>query len=311
VARVLVQEGQIRVGDIIVIGRAYGRVRDMTDDHGRSITEAGPATPLELSGIDEIPDAGDQFYISDTLRKAEEIANQYRERERQEQLANKAKVTLDNFADRIKAGQIKELRVVMKADVQGSVYVLCNSLERLGNQEVAVRVLHSAVGGVTESDVLLADASDAVIVGFHVAVTPAVREIAEARSVDVRLYRVIYDVTNDVKDALEGMLEPETKESDLGRAEVREVFRVTKVGLVAGCLVTEGMIQRNNKVRVIRDGVVVTDNREIASLRRVKDDVSQVRAGMECGVRIQGYDDVKIGDIIHCYKIVEIKRTLN
>ncbi len=311
VARVLVQEGRIKVGDFIVIGRAFGRVRDMTDDQNKTILEAGPATPLELSGIDEIPDAGDKFYITDTLRRAEGVSSQHRERERQEQLANKAKVTLDNFADQIKAGQMKELRVVLKADVQGSVDVLCASLERLGNDEVGVRVLHSAVGGITESDVLLADASDAVIVGFHVTVPPAVREIAEARSVDVRLYRVIYDVTNEVKDALEGMLEPETKEADIGRAEVREVFRVTKVGLVAGCLVTEGMIQRNAKVRVIREGIVVTDNREIVSLRRVKEDVGQVRAGTECGIRIQGYDDVKAGDIIHCYKIVEVKRTLS
>ncbi len=311
VARVLVQQGQIRVGDFIVVGRGYGRVRDMTDDRGRSIQEAGPATPLELSGIDEIPDAGDKFYVTDTLQKAEQVASQYREHERHQQLASKTKVTLDNFAQQLKAGQTKELRVVLKADVQGSVDVLRKTLEELGDgQEVAVRVIHAAVGGVTESDVLLADASDAVIIGFHVVATPAVREIADSRDVDIRLYRVIYDVMDDVRKALEGMLEPERKEEELGEAEVRQVFRITKIGTVAGCLVTDGVVQRGAKARVVRDGAVVTDNREIATLRRVKEDVREVRAGTECGIRIAGFDDVKPGDRIACYKVVQVKRSL-
>ncbi|HEX7010400.1 MAG TPA: translation initiation factor IF-2 [Phycisphaeraceae bacterium] len=310
VARLLVQQGQLKVGDFIVIGRAYGRVRDITDDRGRPITQAGPATPVEISGIDQIPDAGDKFYVTDTLQKAEEVAKQYRERERLQQLASKTKVTLDNFAAQLKAGQTRDLRVVLKADVQGSIDVLRKSLEELGSDEVTVRVLHAAVGGITESDVLLADASDAVIIGFHVGVTPAVREIAEARDVDIRLYRVIYDVTDDVKKALEGMLEPEKREEELGVAEVREVFKITKVGTVAGCLVTDGAIQRAAKVRVLRDGVVVTENREIASLRRVKEDVREVRAGTECGIRIAGFDDIKTGDLISCYNVVEVKRTL-
>lgn len=310
VARVLVQQGQIKVGDSIVIGRAYGRVRDMTDDRGRQVAEAGPATPLELSGIDAIPDAGDKFYVTPSFQKAEQIASQSRERERHQQLANKTKVTLDNFADQIKAGQTKDLRVVLKTDVRGSLDVLRESLEKLGSDEVGVRVLHSAVGGVTESDVLLADASDAVIIGFQVAATPAVREIAEAREVDIRLYRVIYDVTDDVTKALEGMLEPERREEQLGSAEVREVFKVSKVGSVAGCLVTEGVMQRNAKVRVIRDGVVIIDNRDIESLKRVKDDAREVRAGTECGIKIVGFDDVKAGDTIACYNVTEIKRKL-
>jgi translation initiation factor IF-2 len=310
VARVLVQEGRIKVGDFIVVGRGYGRVRDMTDDRGRSLLEAGPATPLEISGIDDLPDAGDKFYITNTLQRAEQIASQYREHERQQQLASKTKVTLDNFADKLKAGQMKELRVVLKADVQGSLDVLRTSLEKLGSDEVAVRVLHSGVGGVTESDVLLADASEAVIIGFHVVATPAVREIAEAREVDIRLYRVIYDVTDELKKALEGMLEPERKEHAIGSAQVREVFRITKLGAVAGSLVTEGAIQRSGKIRVVRDGVVVTDNRAIESLRRVKDDVKEVRAGTECGIRLVGFDDVKVGDVLNCYSVVEVKRTL-
>ena len=311
VARVLVQEGQIKVGDTINIGRAFGRVREMTDDRGRSIKQAGPATPLELSGIDEIPDAGDKFYITDSLRQAEDIARQYREAERQQALASQTKITLDNFADAVAAGQTKDLRVVLKADVQGSVDVLQKSLMQIGNNEVAVKVLHSAVGGITESDIVLADASDAVVIGFHVTITPAVREIADARKVDVRLYRVIYDVTDDVKKALEGMLEPEKQEDRIGAAEVKEVFKISKVGSIAGCLVTDGLVTRDAKARVVRDGVVVTDNRDVESLRRVKDDAKEVRAGTECGIRLAGFDDLKPGDEIVCYKVTEVKRTLD
>ncbi len=309
VARVLTQEGTLNVGDFIVVGRAFGRVRDMTDDRGQSIKQAGPATPLEISGIDMVPDAGDKFYIAPTLRRAEEIALQYREAERQRQLASKTKITLDNFAQ-IASGETKELRIVLKADVQGSIDVLRKSLTELGNDEVSVKVLHAGVGAITESDVLLADASDAVIIGFHVIAPAIVREIAEKRDVDIRLYRVIYDVTDEVKKGLEGLLAPETKENQLGIAEVREVFKVSKVGAVAGCLVTEGTVQRSAKVRVVRDGVVVTENRDVASLRRVKEDVNQVRAGTECGIKLQGFDDVKVGDQLVFYNKVEVKRTL-
>ncbi len=309
VARVLIQEGTLHVGDFIVAGRAFGRVRDMTDDRGQALREAGPATPLELSGLDVVPDAGDKFYVAPTLKRAEEIALQYREAERQRQLASKTKVTLDNFAQ-IASGETKELRIVLKADVQGSIDVLRKSLTELGNEEVSVKVLHAGVGAITESDVLLADASDAVIIGFHVVAPAIVREIAEQRDVDIRLYRIIYDVTDEVKKALEGLLEPETKEQQVGVAEVREVFKVSKVGTVAGCLVTEGSAQRSAKVRVVRDGVVITENRDVASLRRVKEDVNQVRAGTECGIKLQGFDDVKIGDQLVFYNKVQVKRTL-
>ncbi len=310
VARVLVQQGQLHLGDFIVIGRAFGRVRDMTDEYGKQVTEAGPATPLELSGIDKIPDAGDKFYITTTLQKAEEIAVSYREAERHKQLAQQTKVTLDNFAQQMKAGGNKEMRVVLKADVQGSIDVLKKSLGELGDQEVSVKVLHAAVGGVTESDVLLADASDAIIVGFHVVAPPAVREIAEQRGVDIRLYRIIYEVTDEITKSLEGMLEPEKKEEEMGTAEVREVFRISKVGAIAGCMVTDGILQRNLRMRVIRDNAVVTDNRGIESLRRVKEDVKEVRAGMECGVKIAGFDDLKPGDKLICYNTITIPRKL-
>jgi len=309
VARILTQEGTLRVGDFIVVGRAFGRVRDMSDDRGKAIKEAGPATPLELSGIDIVPDAGDKFYIAPTLRRAEDIAQQYREAERQRQLASKTKITLDNFAA-VAASELKELRIVLKADVQGSIDVLRESLTRLGNEEVAVKVLHAGVGGITESDVLLADASDAVIIGFHVVAPAIVREIAEQRKVDIRLYRVIYDVTDEVKKGLEGLLAPETKETQIGVAEVREVFKVSKIGTVAGCLVIEGQAQRSAKVRVVRDDVVITENRDVASLRRVKEDAATVRAGTECGVKLTGFDDVKTGDQLVFYNRVQVKRTL-
>ena len=311
VARVLVQDGLIKVGDTIVIGRAFGRVREMTDDRDRSIREAGPATPLELSGINELPDAGDKFYVTESLKRAEEVALQYRDAERYKQLASQTKVTLDNFADQLKAGQTQELRVVLKADVQGSVDVLRKSLEELGNEEVTVRVLHAAVGGITESDVVLADASDAVVIGFHVTITPAVREIAEERDVDVRLYRVIYDVTDSIRAALEGMLTPERKEEEVGQAQVKQVFRISKLGQIAGCVVTEGAIRKDCKARLVRDDVVVTEGRAIESLRRVKDDAREVRAGTECGIRLAGFDDIKPDDVIVCYTVTEIKRKLS
>ena len=310
VARVLVQQGRIAVGDFIVIGRAFGRVRDMTDDRGVRTREAGPATPLEISGIDLVPDAGDKFYITGTLHKAEDVANQCRDAERQQQLANKTKVTLDNFAATLEAGSVKDLRVVLKADVQGSLDVLTKSLNELGNNEVAVRVIHAAVGGINESDVLLAEASEAVIIGFHVVTAQHARDLAERRRVDIRLYRVIYDVTDEVTKALEGMLDPETKEEIVGTAELRQVFKIGKMGLIAGCLVTEGAVRRKSKIRVIRDDVVITDNRAIESLRRVKEDVNEVRAGTECGIRVAGFDDLKPDDRLVCYNVVTVARKL-
>ena len=311
VARVLVQQGNLSVGDFIVIGRAFGRVRDMTDDRGQRVSEAGPSTPLEISGVDMVPDAGDKFYITDSLQRAEGIALQYRERERQLQLATQTKVSLDNFAEKLQAGATKGMRVVLKADAQGSVDVLRKSLEDLTTDEVSIRVLHAAVGGVTESDVLLADASDAVVIGFHIVAPPVVRDVAEQRRVEIRTYRVIYELIDEVKRAMEGMLDPEKREEVLGEAEIRQVFRISKIGMVAGCLVTEGLVQRGVKVRVIRDDVVVTEDRQIDSVRRVKDEVREVRAGTECGVRVAGFEDLKPGDRLVCYKTVEVKRTLS
>ena len=311
VARVLVQHGMLKIGDFIVVGRAFGRVRDMTDDRGKTVQVAAPATPVELSGIDMMCDAGDKFYITDSLQRAEEIAVQFREKERLKQLANQTKVTLETFAAAMDAGgRDKELRVVLKADVQGSSDVLKKSLESLGNAEVSVKVLHAAVGGITESDVLLADASDAVIIGFNVVAPAVIRDLAEQRHVEVRNYRIIYDITEEVKKSLEGMLSPETKEEILGTAEVREVFKVSKVGTVAGCLVTDGNMQRNAKVRIARQDIVIGDNRDIDSLKRFKEDAKEARAGMECGIKVVGFDDLKTGDKIICYQTVTVKRKL-
>ena len=312
VARILVRGGQLHVGEFIVMGRAFGRVRDMIDDRGNAIAEAGPATPVEISGIDEVPDAGDKFYICDTLKQAEEIATTRRDDERKKELASKSKVSLDNVFEQMQSGQTKELRVVVKADVQGSVEVLRKTLEEVAadNKEVSVRVLHAAVGGITESDVLLAEASDAIIVGFQVIASQHARAEAEHRGVDVRLYRVIYDLINDVKSALEGMLTPEKRENVIGHAEVREVFRVSKVGAVAGCYVTDGTVQRNALIRVTRNDIVIEHDRVLSSLKRFKDDVRDVRAGMECGMSIDGYDDIQVGDILECYTTTEVKQTL-
>jgi len=310
VACVLVQQGCLKVGDFIVIGRAFGRVRDMADDRGRLVKEAGPATPVELSGIDRVPDAGDKFYVTETLARAEDVATQCREAERNRQLASRTKITLDNFADQLAAHEVKDLRVVLKADVQGSIDVLRKSLAEIGSNEVVAKVLHGAVGGINESDVLLADASDAVIIGFHVVASPRARELAEQRGVDIRLYRVIYDLTEDLTKALEGMLDPETREEELGTAEVRQMFKVSKIGLVAGCLVAEGVVQRGANVRVIRDDVVVTDNRKIESLRRIKDDAKEVRVGTECGIKLLGFDDLKVDDRLVCYNTISVSRKL-
>ena len=310
VARLLVEQGMMNVGDFVVIGRAFGRVRDMTNEYGKVVTEAGPSTPLELSGIDLVPDAGDKFYVTDSLSKAEEIAVHYREAERQKQLASQTKVTLENFANQLATGQAKDLRVILKADVQGSIKPIIDSLTKLSTSEVAVKVLHSAVGGITEADVTLADASDAVIIGFHVIAPQVVRDLAEQKGVEIRTYRIIYEITDEVKKGLEGMLAPEIKEEILGTAEVRQVFKITKVGNVAGSFVTEGVIQRNMKMRVQRDNTIVTDNRAIDSLRRLKDDAKEVRAGMECGIRLVGFDDIKPGDKLVCYNTVSVKRKL-
>jgi translation initiation factor IF-2 len=310
IARVMVQGGDLNVGDFVVIGRAFGKVRNMIDDHGRELKTAGPATPVEISGIDKVPDAGDKMYATDSLKRAEEIAQDRREKDRKQVLATTTAVTLDNVFDQMQANEVKELRVVLKADVQGSIEVLRKALEEQGSEEVKVRVLHAAVGGITDSDVLLAEASDAVVIGFQVIAAAKARAEAERRGVDVRLYRVIYDIIDDVKSALEGMLNPLQREDVLGHADVREVFRVSKVGAVAGCYVTDGEVRRSALIRVTRDGIVIEHDRKLDTLKRFKDDAREVKTGMECGMKIDGYDDIHPGDVLECYIQTEVKATL-
>ena len=308
-ANALVQDGLLKVGDFIVAGRAFGRVRGITDDRGQRITEAGPGMPVRVSGLDELPDAGDKFYIVDSLRKAQDAAEQRRQRERELELAQ-PKVTLETMLTQMKDAETRELRVVIKADVQGSLDVLRKTAEDITTDEVRVRVLHAAVGGVTESDVLLADASEAVIIGFNVIASAKARQLAERKRVQVRLYQVIYDIADDLKRAAEGLLEPDIRQEVLGHAEVRKVFRVSKVGSIAGCYVTDGVIERNALIRVTRDDIIIENDRVLSQLKRFKDDSKEVRSGQECGMKIDGYDDIKEGDILECYRNVEVKRTL-
>ncbi|HZW08646.1 MAG TPA: translation initiation factor IF-2 [Phycisphaerales bacterium] len=309
VANVLVQEGKLEVGNFIVAGRAFGRVRDITDDTGSRLKTVSPPTPVQVSGFDEIPDAGDRFFVVDSLRKAQEAAEQRRMRDREQQLAQ-PKVTLSSLFSQMEEADVKEILIVLKADVQGSVDVLKHEIERVSTAEVKVRVLHAAVGGITESDVILAEASNAIIVGFNVIPSGKARSTAEQKKVEIRTYDVIYHITEDVRKAAEGMLEPELRQEVLGHAEVRQVFKISKVGAIAGCYVTDGHIERDALIRVTRGDIVIENDRRLSQLKRFKDDQKDVRAGMECGMKIDGYDDIKEGDILECYRNIEVKRTL-
>jgi translation initiation factor IF-2 len=309
VARVLVQQGQLKQGDFIVVGRAYGRVRDIVNDRGKRIKEAGPSTPVAISGLNEVPDAGDKFYVVKNLRDAEAAAEERKAQERERSLTRE-KVTLDNIFEKLSESDRKELPLIVKADVQGSLETLGATLSRIGSEEVQVAIKHAAVGGVNESDVALAEAAGAIIVGFNVTAPGAVRKAAEAKGVDIRFYDVIYDLTDDVTRAAEGLLEPELKLEVLGHAEVRDVFKVSKVGMIAGCYVTEGVIERHARIRVTREDIVIEKDRRLEQLKRFKDDVKEVHSGQECGMRIEGYDDIRVGDVLECYKTLEVRRTL-
>jgi translation initiation factor IF-2 len=309
VASVLVQEGRLTTGSFIVSGRGFGRVRDMVDEHGTRVQEAGPSTPIALSGLDEVPNAGDKFYIVDSLKAAENAAEECRRFSREEALTQ-PKVTLDNIFDRMKEVGARELPLIVKADVQGSVETLKTILPKISTDEVRIVVKHSAVGGISESDISLAEASGAIVVGFNVTTSAKARALAEQRRVDFRLYEVIYDLTDDVEKAAAGLLDPELKLEVKGHAEVREVFKVSKVGMIAGCYVTDGGMERNLQIRVTREGIVVESDRRLEQLKRFKDDVKEVKSGMECGMKIEGYDDIKVGDVLECYKTIEVARTL-
>lgn len=309
IANVLVQGGTLSVGDPFVAGPCFGRVRAMENDRGKRIREAGPATPVQLMGFDEMPQAGDKMVVAEDEKTAKEIANQ-RQQIRREQAMRKTKhMTLDDLSRRLALGEVSELNIIIKADVDGSIEALSGSLQKISNDEVAVNIIHTGAGAISESDVLLASASDAIIIGFQVRPTQQARKLAESEEIDIRLFSVIYDAVDEVRDALEGLLSPELKEKILATVEVREIFKVSKVGTIAGCYVTDGKVDRGNPVRIIREGVVIYDG-AINALKRFKEDVKEVASGYECGISIQNYNDIKVGDIFESYKIFEEKRSL-
>ena len=310
VARLLVRDGTLRVGDPLLAGVGYGRIRRMIDSQGNVLTEAGPATPVEVSGLDAVPDAGARFYVTEGIDQARTIAEEHRQRIRSESLVGSKQLTLETLFDQIEAGQVHELPVIVKGDVQGTVEALSASLNKLSTDEVRVRIIHSGVGGISTGDVTLAEASNAIIIGFNVVADASARQLAERSGVDIRAYRVIYEIIDDVRRALEEGLAPEIREETIGHAEIRQTFKVSRVGTIAGCFVTDGIAARNAEIRIVRDNVVVEGERSLDSLKRFKDDAREVRAGMECGLKIAGYDDIKEGDVLEFYRRVEVARTL-
>ena len=300
VATVLVQEGTLRKGDIIIAGTAVGRVRTMTNDKGRSIDKAGPSTPVEITGLAEVPGAGDQFNAVQDEKLARELVEQRKQQAKEEQFSHYTKVTLDNLFSQISEGEMKELPIIVKADVQGSVEAVRQSLEKLSNDEVRVKVIHGAVGAVSENDVMLANASNAIIVGFNVRPDPVAKASAEQSGVDIRLYRIIYDAIEEIETAMKGMLAPKFREVDTARVEVRQVYKITGVGAVAGAYVQSGKIGRNDLIRVVRDGIIIADDK-MSSLKRFKDDVKEVAESFECGITLEKFNDFKEGDIFEAY----------
>ena len=306
VATVLVQNGTLKTGDMVIAGTALGRVRVMTNDQGERIETAGPSTPVEITGLSEVPTAGDILNAVEDEKLAKELVDKRRHEAKEEQFNAYQKVTLDNLFSQISEGEMKELPIIVKADVDGSVEAVKQSLEKLSNEEVKVRVIHGAVGAISESDVMLANASNAIIIGFNVRPEPSAKLSAERDDVDLRLYRVIYDAINDVTDALKGMLTPKIREKDLGRAEVRQVYKISSVGTVSGCYVLEGKITRNALIRVVRDGIIIADDK-LDSLKRFKDDVKEVATGYECGMTLTKFADIKVGDVFEAYELEEYR----
>ena len=307
VATLLVQNGTLHAGDTVIAGTSVGRVRAMTNDDGKKIESAGPSVPVEIIGLAEVPGAGDIFDAVDDEKMARELVEQRKDKEKEERNKLFHKVTLDNLFDSIQQGEMKELNIIVKADVQGSVEAVRSSLEKLTNDEVRVRVIHGAVGAINESDVMLAAASGAIIVGFNVRPDRTATDSAAQQGVDMRMYRVIYDAIEEMEQAMKGMLEPKFKEVVLGHAEVRQVFKITGAGAVAGCYVQDGKIQRNAEVRVVRDGIVFHEG-HLNTLKRFKDDVKEVATSYECGMSIENYNDIKEGDIIECFVMEEVKQ---
>ena len=309
VATLLVQEGTLKAGDAFIAGSHYGRVRAMLNDKGRKIEEAPPSTPVEVVGFTDIPEAGEAFIVVSEERMAKQISLYRQEKIREKELSKLSKVSLEELYDKIKMGEVKELNVIIKADVQGSIEAVKEALKKLSTDAVKVNILHDAVGGITETDVNLASASNAIIIGFNVRPGPKAQSLSEQEHVDVRTYSIIYDAITDIKNALEGLLEPTYREHILGRAQVIQVFTIRKVGTVAGSLVTDGKVVRGSHARLLRDNVIVHDGR-IVSLRRFKDDMKDCNQGLECGIGIENYNDIKLGDVIESYEMEEVQARL-
>jgi len=309
VATVLVQNGTLKVGDVCIAGKEWGHVRAMFNEHGKKVFEAAPATPVEVLGLQGTPAAGDDFIIVKDETQAREVTSYRIRKEREAKLVKSAKSAMEQMLDKIKSGESKQLAVIIKADVQGSIEAIEGTITKLSNDEVSVHVLHSAVGPISESDVTLAKASDAFIIGFNVRAIPQARDMARRDGIDIRYYSIIYDVADDVKKGLEGLLSPEIREKFLGYAEIRNVFNITGVGKVGGCMVTEGMVKRGSKVRLLRDNVVIHDG-NLAQLKRFKEDVKEVKEGYECGMSFENYNDIQVGDYIECYELETIAAKL-
>ncbi|WP_418509057.1 translation initiation factor IF-2 [Corallibacter sp.] len=309
VSTILVQAGTLRVGDYVLAGKNSGKVKAMHDERGKDIAEAGPSTPVSILGLDGAPQAGDKFNVFEDEREAKQIAAKRTQLQREQSVRTQRHITLDEIGRRIALGDFQELNIILKGDVDGSVEALTDSFQKLSTEEIQVNIIHKGVGPITESDVLLASASDAIIIGFNVRPMGNARQIADKEEIDIRTYSIIYDAINDLKDAMEGMLSPELKEEITGNAEIREIFKVSKIGSIAGCMVTSGKIYRNAGVRLIRDGVVIYTG-ELASLKRFKDDVKEVSKGYDCGMQIKNYNDIKEGDVIEAFREVEVKKKL-
>ena len=309
VATILVQNGTLRIGDIFIAGKEWGHVRAMFNEHGKKVTEALPATPVEVLGLQGTPSAGDNFVVVKDETQAKEVTSYRIRKERDAKLVKSAKSAMEQMLDKIKSGEAKHLAVIIKADVQGSVEAIEGTITKFSNDEVSVQILHSAVGPISESDVTLAKASNAFIIGFNVRANPHARDMARRDGIDIKYYSIIYDVVDDVKKGLEGLLSPEIKEKILGYAEIRNVFNITGVGKVGGCMVTEGLVKRGSKVRLLRDNVVIHDG-NLAQLKRFKEDVKEVREGYECGMSFENYNDIQVGDYIECYELETIAAKL-
>ena len=309
VSTVLVQAGTLRVGDYVVAGKNHGKIKAMLDERGRQLTEAGPSIPVTILGLDGAPTAGDKFKVYEDEREAKSIANKREQLQREQTIRTKKHLTLDELGRRIALGDFKELNIILKGDVDGSVEALSDQLQRLSTEEISVNIIHKGVGQITESDVLLAAASDAIMIGFNVRAGANAKELADREEIEIRTYSIIYAAIDDVKEAMEGMLSPEIREQVIGNVEIRETFKISKVGTIAGCMVLNGKVTRNSKIRLLRDGIVKYDG-ELESLKRFKDDVKEVTKGYECGLNIKGYNDIEVGDILEVYEEIEVKKKL-